>query len=547
MATLERPPIRILATDVAARIAAGEVIERPASVVKELVENALDAGARRIDVLVEGGGLERIRVADDGWGIPADQLELAFARHGTSKIQSDDDLRRLATLGFRGEALPSIAAVAEVSCQTRAAEEPFGSAVRLRGGRIVERRAAARQPGTTVVVEELFADLPARRKFLRSRAAEAGLIAQVVAHLALARADVAMRLITDGRQVFATPGDGRLESAALAVRGPSFLRGAHHLGPLVLRNGAGHPIAELEALLGPASEQRPNRSGLSLFVNRRWVHNRALLHAVEEGYRTFLRTGRYPSAIVLLTVPPETVDVNVHPAKSEVRLLHERELYGPLYQAVARALPEVRHHGAAGGDDAGPELAGLAADDLRVLGQVGGTYIVVEGRQGLYLVDQHAAHERVLLEELQTSLAVEGARQPLIVPEVIDRPPLHGADLEELSAILQGWGFESEAFGPDALLIRSVPAVLAARRPLEVLAAALESLGERTRAAWRDQLGIELACRSAVRAGDALAPEEMAALVRRLGEARLGEACAHGRPTAILLSHGQLARQFGRA
>lgn len=547
MATPERPPIRILATDVAARIAAGEVIERPASVVKELVENALDAGARHIDVLVEGGGLERIRVADDGWGIPADQLELAFARHGTSKIQSDDDLRRLATLGFRGEALPSIAAVADVSCQTRAAEEPVGSAVRLRGGRIVERHAVARQPGTTVVVEELFADLPARRKFLRSRAAEAGLIAQVVAHLALARADVAMRLIADGRQVFATPGDGRLESAALAVRGPSFLRGAYHLGPLVLRNGAGQPIGELEALLGPASEQRPNRSGLSLFVNRRWVHNRALLHAVEEGYRTFLRTGRYPAAIVLLTVPPETVDVNVHPAKSEVRLLHERELYGPLYQAVARALPQVRHHGVAGAEDAGTGLAGLAADDLRVLGQVGGTYIVVEGRQGLYLVDQHAAHERVLLEELQTSLAAEGARQPLIVPQVIDLPPLQAADPEELCALLQGWGFESEAFGPDALLIRSVPAVLAARRPLEVLAAALGSLGQRASAAWRDQLGIELACRSAVKAGDPLAPEEMAALVRRLGEARLGEACAHGRPTAILLSHGQLARQFGRA
>lgn len=546
MTATERHRIRILPDEVAARIAAGEVIERPASVVKELVENSLDAGARHIEVLIEGGGLERIRVADDGCGIPADQIHLAFARHGTSKIRSDEDLPRLATLGFRGEALASIAAVGEVVCQTRAAGEPVGVAVRLRGGRILERELVARQPGTTIVVEELFADLPARRKFLRGRTAEGALINQVVAHLALARPEVAVRLLADGRRVFETPGDGRLESAALAVRGPSFLRGAYHLGPLLLRGANGQVLGELEALLGPASEQRANRSGLSLFVNRRWVQHRALCHAVEEGYRTFLRTGRYPSAIVLLTVPPELVDVNVHPTKSEVRLLHERELYGPLCRAVAGALPRVRHHGVEEPEEGSLELAGLAAE-LRVLGQVGGTYIVAEGRQGLYLVDQHAAHERVLLEELQASLAGVAAHQQLIEPEIIELPPISGVDADEVRAVLERWGFKSEVFGVAALLVRAVPATLAQRRPLEALASVLDALGEYPRPDWRERLGSELACRLAVKAGDALAPDEMAELVRRLGEARLSEACAHGRPTAILLSHSQLARQFGRA
>lgn len=541
------PQIAVLPPEVAARIAAGEVIERPASVVKELVENALDAGARRIEVLIEGGGLDRIRVADDGRGIPAGQVELAFSRHGTSKLRSDADLGRLATLGFRGEALPSIAAVAEVTCATRATDEPIGVSLALSGGRVGERSALARQPGTTISVEELFAELPARRKFLRTRATEGGLATQVAGHLALARPDVGVRLVIDGRCVFSTPGDGDLRAAALAVRGAGFVRGAHLLGPLELATPAGQPLGRLHGLLGPTREQRSGRSGLSLFVNGRWVQNRTLRHAVEDGYRTFIRTGRHPVAIVFLEVPPETVDVNVHPAKSEVRLLRERELHSGVRAAVLAALPLTQHRWDEEADEqAGAELA-LSADAMRVLGQVAATYIVVEGALGLYLVDQHAAHERALLEELRGRSARGQQRQGLLAPEVVELPPAAGLSPDEVCAALLGLGFEAEPFGAASVLVRAVPAVLAERRALAGLEAVLDGLAETAgRPDWREALSIELACKTAVKAGDSLAADEMLALVRQLGEVELGETCAHGRPTSLLLSHSQLARQFGR-
>jgi DNA mismatch repair protein MutL len=547
MADPEPPLISILPPEVAGRIAAGEVVERPASVVKELVENALDAEARRIEVLVEGGGLELIRVADDGCGIPADQLELAFERHGTSKLRTDADLERLTTLGFRGEALPSIAAVAEVSCQTRARPEAVGIALRLRGGNVIERRPLARQPGTTVTVEDLFAELPARRKFLRARTTEAGLAVQVVGHLALARPDVAVRLVVDGRQIFATPGNADLRTAALAVRGPAFVRGAFMVGPLDLPGAHGRPLARLHGLLGPTQEQRAARSGLSLFVNGRWVQNRALSHAIEEGYRTFIRTGRHPVAVVFLDLPPEAVDVNVHPAKSEVRLLYERELFGGLRDAVRAALPVTQSTWDDQADESADAQLSFSAEGLRVLGQVGATYIVAEGSLGLYLVDQHAAHERALLERLHATAGRGLERQQLLAPEVVELPPAAGLEPDEVSATLAGLGFEADVFGPNSVLVRTLPAVLAERQALAGLEAAFDALADSPeRPDWRERLSVELACRTAIKAGDSLSSEEMLALVRRLGETRLRETCAHGRPTSILLSHDQLARQFGR-
>jgi DNA mismatch repair protein MutL len=538
--------IAVLPDEVVARIAAGEVIERPASVVKELVENACDAGARRIEVLIEGGGLERIRVADDGCGIPAEQVELAFARHGTSKLRHDQDLGALRTLGFRGEALPSIAAVAEVRCQSRAVGEQVGLDLRLSGGRPVERRPLARQPGTTITVDELFAELPARRKFLRARTSEGAAAVQVASHLALARPDLAFRLVVDGRQVFATVGNGELRAAALAVRGAGFAQGAHLLGPLDLVGERGLQLGRLSGLLGPTREQRAGRTGLSLFVNGRWVQNRALFHAVEEAYRTHVRTGRHPVAILFLEVDPAAVDVNVHPAKSEVRLLHERELYGRLHQAVLAALPLQQHAWAEMLDGEQEAPLPLDASPLRVLGQAGGTYIVAEGAQGLYLVDQHAAHERVLLEQLRAGSQRE-LRQALLTPEVVDLPASVGLEPEQVSAALLELGFEAEPFGASAVLVRALPAVLAERRALAGLEEALDLLAEGNHGLdWRERLSLELACKTAIRAGDQLSPAEMLALIQQLGETHLSETCAHGRPTSVLLSHHQLARQFGR-
>jgi DNA mismatch repair protein MutL len=537
-----------LSPEVAGRIAAGEVIERPASVVKELIENALDAGAGRIEVLIEGGGLDLIRVSDDGCGIPSDQVELAFERHGTSKLRSDADLERLTTLGFRGEALPSIAAVAEVLCQTRASREAVGVSVRLGGGRLLSREPFARQSGTTVGVEDLFAELPARRKFLRTRSGEASLIGRLVGYLALARPDVAFRLVSDEHQAFATSGDGDLRSAALAVLGAAFARGAIPLGPVEMTDASGQLVARLSGLLGPTQEQRGNRGGLGIFVNGRWVQSRALSHAVEEGYRTAIQTGRYPVAVVFIEVPPRAVDVNVHPAKSEVRLLAEREIYGALRDAVRSALPATQPlwDGQASED----ELAQLAfsSEGLRVLGQVGATYIVAEGALGLYLVDQHAAHERALLEELRESRANGLERQQLLTPEVVELPPLAGLEPEEVCTALADLGFEAEPFGDETVLVRALPALLAERRALAGLEEALEAVADaRRQPDWRERLSVELACKTAIRAGETLPAEEMQALLRSLGEARLSQACAHGRPTSLLLSHDQLARQFGRS
>ena len=540
------PRIAILASDVAARIAAGEVVERPASVVKELVENALDAGARSIEIVVEGGGLELIRVSDDGSGIPSDQVELAFSRHGTSKLRSDAELERLPTLGFRGEALPSIAAAAYVTCQTRSRWDDLGVSAVFVDGRLLRAEPLARQVGTTIVVEELFVQLPARRKFLRTRTGESGLCTQVAGHLALSRPAVAVRLVVDGRQVFRTPGDGDLRGAALAVRGLAFARDAAGLGPLELRGPTGRSLAQVHGLLGPPREQRAARSGLSIFVNGRWTQNRSLAHAIEEGYRTAIRTGRHPAAIVFVELPPEAVDVNVHPAKSEVRLAAERELYGPLQRAVLEALPRQQQ----AWDDQADQAAGgfgLEADGPRILGQVGATYIAVEGERGLYLVDQHAAHERVLLEELRSSSGDWATGQQLLTPEVLDLPPAGGLEPTEVCAALEALGFQAEPFGLSSVLIRCLPAVLVERRALEGLSEALDSLVDSPGGLpWQERLSLELACKTAVKAGDRLTSEEMLALVRRLGETGLAEHCAHGRPTSLLLSHSQLARQFGR-
>ena len=540
--------IRRLSPAVAARIAAGEVVERPASVVKELTENALDAGARRITIDVEGGGLRLMRVSDDGHGIEAEDLPVAFERHATSKLTSDDDLDRIATLGFRGEALPSIAAVADVECLSRTAGEPHAWMVTVRGGTVSAIEPATRTPGTTLTVQGLFAELPARRKFLRGKGGENGQIVNVVANLALGSPDVAFCLRLDSRRSLETPGDGDLASAMAAVHGRGI---AEYLTPIEPDEGDGDRV-EVRGCLGWGEATLPTRAGLTLLVNGRWVQSRALSYAVDEAYRTLVQVGRYPIAVLQLTVPPGDVDVNVHPRKSEVRLLHERAAFGAIQRAIRRTL----------GGLAGPPATTLLASDertstvgeteswttgLRVLGQVGGTYIIAEGTAGVYLVDQHAAHERVLFERIHAAWDGRQERQALLEPAVLDLSARVAAVARDHLDALEAAGYEVEPFGEGALLARAVPAALTDRDPLGVLARALAALADEAPPAdWRERLAILFSCHSAIRAGDRLTVEEMAGLLDQLGEAELCQACSHGRPTAILLSHHQLAREFGR-
>ena len=540
--------IRRLPPAVAARIAAGEVVERPASVVKELVENAIDAGATRITIDVEGGGLTSIRVADDGHGIEANDLLIAFERHATSKLTSDDDLDQIATLGFRGEALPSIAAVADVECLTRTADEPHAWLLAVRSGIRAPAEPATRTPGTTMTVQGLFGELPARRKFLRGRSGENGQVVNVVANLALGSPRIGFCLRLDGRRSLETPGDGDLATAVAAVHGRGI---AEYLAPIAVDPADGGGI-EVGGCLGWGEATLPTRAGLTLLVNGRWVHSRTLTYAVDEAYRTLIQVGRFPIAVIDLRVPPGEVDVNVHPRKSEVRLLHERTAFATIQRAIRRTLAGLVGPPAAsllGPDDRAlteGEMAGWTTG-LRVLGQAGGAYIIAEGTAGIYLVDQHAAHERVLFERLHAVMDSRQDRQALLEPAVLDLPPRIAAVARDHLDALEAAGFEVEPFGEGALLTRAVPAALTERDPLGVLARALAALADEAPPAdWRERLAILFACHSASRAGDRLTFEEMAALIDQLGEADLCQVCSHGRPTAILLSHHQLAREFGR-
>ncbi len=571
-------PIRVLDPNVIGKIAAGEVVERPASVVKEVVENSLDAGARAVDVEIVAGGCDLIRVSDDGCGIASDDLALAVQRHATSKIATTEDLGRISTLGFRGEALASIAAVSETTLTSRPAERETAHRLRVVGGTVESIQAAARAPGTTVTVEKLFFNLPARRKFLHSPASEASQIGQVLSQFALAYPEVAFRFVSDGRQSLFSPGSGNPLDASVAVLGAEVAAG---LLPIEATIRFDRPSAGIAARVsGYAADPRISRStrtGIWLFVNRRPVKSRTLSFAVEEAYETLLQVGRHPIAIVNLEVPTSDVDVNVHPAKVEVRLLHERLIYGRLRDAVRATVavaspwgkeisslsPALHPTTASGGADgarlidasspewvAGGEpihAGGRRLPMLRLMGQVAQTYIVAEGEQGLYLIDQHAAHERVLLERLRRSEGTEGNTQLMLEPMAVELMPAQWEMALAAGGALANLGFRLEPFGERTLLVRGIPTQLPPGEAVRALEQALQDLTEEKPAGdYRERLTLALSCRGAVKAGQTLTPEEMKSLLESLEEASITQNCSHGRPTAILLSHSQLEREFGR-
>ncbi|MCJ7831716.1 MAG: DNA mismatch repair endonuclease MutL, partial [Dehalococcoidia bacterium] len=580
--------IRRLSPQVVGKIAAGEVVERPASVVKELVENSLDAGARQIGVAVGRGGLDLIRVSDDGHGIDSAELPLAFERYATSKLSSEGDLERVATLGFRGEALPSIAAVAEVEMASRPPDDAAGAFVRLEEGVVVDSGGEGMPAGTSVVVRRLFGRQPARLKFLRSPAAEAAQIATVVSHYALAYPEVRFSLTVDGRLTLHTPGSGRVADAAAGVYGQ---RVAESLLSISLEEAV-DAAAESDALsvtglVGAPPLSRANRSYISLFVNRRWIRSRLLTYAVEEAYRGLLTAGRFPIAIVDIRIPPGDVDVNVHPAKTEVRLRRERDVFSVIQRRVRGVLsrhspvPDLSASAWAGsgagvvagavveggGQRAPAGQPGLLPQSgtlsplppsvegpsplrqlpvLRALGQVGMTYVVAEGPEGLYLVDQHAAHERILFERFLSHRDASAAeRQALLEPLPVELTPRQQALVEEMAEALEEQGFSLEPFGERAYLVRAVPAALGEKDVAQAVLRFLD-LVEREDAVSdrRERVAISLACHSAIRAGQALNPEEMRELLRQLEETQMPRTCPHGRPTMIHLSADALAREF---
>ena len=569
-------PIRILSPDVASKIAAGEVVERPASVVKELLENSLDASATQIAIEVQGGGVRLIRVVDNGGGIPPEEVDLAFERFATSKVATADDLEGISSLGFRGEALPSIAAVSEVTMVTRSKDELSGIFVNIKDGAILEKAKRGCPPGTTVTVRNLFRNVPARLKFLKSASTENGHISNLVSQYSLAFPEVRFTLIIDGRTTFRSPGSGSLREVLGAVYG---LDVAKAMLMIEAKEDADLLLPGVTGFVSPISLTRASRSYMSFFVNRRWVQSRMATYALEEAYHGLLMVGRHPIAVINISLLPQEVDVNVHPTKNEVRFRNERDIFSAVQKSVkatltaqapmptldtlpqpqpAPAAPTERlpafevkpGEAVAKSPVAVPPSAEPVAKSLpilRVVGQLANTYVIAEGPDGMYLIDQHAAHERVLFEKIRNersrrAVEVQGLLQPVPVELTVRQQEL----LELQSEALSEYGFGIEHFGERTYLVRSVPAVLRGQNVAQSLVEVLDFLAEGEKGDRREEIAISLACHGAVRAGQALSYEEMRDLIRQLEQASQPRNCPHGRPTMIHLSASQLEKGFGR-
>jgi DNA mismatch repair protein MutL len=554
-------PIKILTPEVVSKIAAGEVIERPASVVKELVENSLDAGATQIAVEIRAGGVELIKVSDNGTGILTSELELAFHRYATSKVDNLNDLERISTLGFRGEALPSIAAVAEVEMTTQAAAEGVGSYICVRKGAAVGRENRARSRGTTVTVRRLFRYFPARLKFLKSTNTENSHIAHLLSQYAMAFPEVKFGLILDERVSLRTGGNGDLREAVAEVYGSELAQRMLK----VEQNGG--PV-KVSGLASPASLSRPTRNYLAFFVNRRWVRSPLLTRAVEESYHGLLMDRQHPVAVINVFLPTQQLDVNIHPAKAQIKFCNEQSIFSGVRKAVEQALAGAPiassknvSLSASTGQWQSPrmimdnqptfvvaELPTLELPVLRVLGQLSDTYIITEGPDGLYLIDQHAAHERILYDRIltqwsQKSVEVQGLLQPIS----IEFSPREEELLKANEGFLAEFGFTIEPFGNRTYLVRSVPTLMARANVIEMIGGLLDSLGKREPPSpWEERVAQSLACHSAIRGGQQLNNDEMRELIKQLEETKQPRTCPHGRPTMIHLSSRQLEKEFGR-
>ncbi|MBS0559460.1 MAG: DNA mismatch repair endonuclease MutL [Proteobacteria bacterium] len=580
------PRIRMLSEATINRIAAGEVIERPAAAVKELVENALDAGARRIAVVLAGGGIERIEVADDGAGMTAEDLALAVQRHATSKL-SDDSLERIATLGFRGEALPSIGAAARLSITARPREAANAWAIRVEGGAVSPVAPAAGAPGARVVVEDLFFATPARRKFLKNPRTEGEHAEIAVRRLALAAPQVAFRLEIDGRPAFDLPAQTR-EARVAALLGPDAA------AALIVVEAARDGMA-LSGYVAAPTVTRATAAGQALTVNGRPVADPVLRTALRVGFRDVIAAGRHPVAALYLDLPAEEVDVNVHPAKTELRFRDPAAVRGLVIGAIGRAigggagtvvpagrpalhLIHSRPPGPAAARMPGPML-GFAEARLPLSGapaarlvpapetapvpaadhplgapvaQVLDTYVIaVAGDGSLVLVDQHAAHERLTHEALRAQMQHGGVRsQPLLLPSVVELAPAEAARLLARATELSRLGLEIEAFGGAAVLVRALPAALGPADPAPLLRDLADELTEQDEAtaldARLDAVLARMACHGSIRAGRKLAPAEMDALLRQMEATPRAATCSHGRPTVLKLSRADIERLFGR-
>ena len=611
--------IRLLSETVASQVAAGEVVERPASVVKELVENSLDAGARNIDIAIRRGGISLVRVIDDGCGMDRDDALLSLERHATSKIRSAADLQAVATLGFRGEALPSIASVSRFRVSTREGGAIAGTEIIVNGGKIDVVRDGGEAPGTQVEVRSLFYNLPARRKFLRSENTESRNIEHQLHLQAIGHPEIGFSLMRDDRILFQVPATATLGDRVRDLYGVELLQ------RLVEVNGAASPKIQIGGFIGQAGLSRQTRSQQLVFVNGRAIESNLITGAVREGYHTALMKGQYPVTFLFVELDPGAVDVNVHPAKREVRFRDPNGVREAVVRCIQRTLeharagwqekfsapippgpaaadsviathdlslrseviaPEATHRelphldavaGVTNRAQALPEIVGQAPrlperafdstgvaalqsqqrvtkpaqQQFEIIGVLNKLYVLMENSNGLVLVDQHAAHERVLFEELRRRMEQQGVpTQKLLLPQTFDVPPRDADWIEQNLAVLQRMGIGIESFGPDTFKIDSLPSFLDVSDAAQFMRKVIDDLKSVGNSASAMRLGEEMiaksVCRHAVKANDPLRYPEVEKLIRDLLDCDLPYCCPHGRPTMIQISLAELEKKFGR-
>jgi DNA mismatch repair protein MutL len=583
--------IHILPDEVASQIAAGEVVERPASVVKELLENAIDAGARRISIHVVQAGQRLIEISDDGAGITPPELELAVARHATSKLNHADDLFHIRTLGFRGEALASIASVSHFTLTSRVENQTQGGRIIIDGGKTAAIEEIGVPTGTVVQVEDLFYNTPARLKFLKREQTERQQIDTLVTRYALAYPNCSFQLTQDGKDILHTSGNGDRREVLIQLYGVG-------IGKQLLEVDFSEEGVHIGGYISPITQTRSNRKEITFFVNGRWVQDNTLASALLRAYQTFLMVGRYPIAILFLELEPEEVDVNVHPAKAEVRFRKPDQMFALLQRAVRRALlafspvpqvsintwrldPAVNNQPLDWGKSSftdstqdfqspaktfengaqifpenirpdqtvqSPILPSGSIPLLRWVGQIGATYLVAEGPDGLYLIDQHAAHERVLFEKFRQQKNTFPS-QALLEPIVFQLPPASENLMQGALPVLEKLGFLVEEFGSHSFRIRAIPEMFTGKDPVAAVRVVVEDFEEdETPLAGEleTRLAARICKRMAVKGGQVLSPEEQKKLIQDLEACSSPRTCPHGRPTMIHLSVDLLERQFGR-
>jgi DNA mismatch repair protein MutL len=591
--------IVILSEEIANKIAAGEVVERPASIVKELVENSIDAGATDISVELEKGGCHSIKVIDNGEGIDREDVALVFQRHATSKIQKFEDIYQVVSFGFRGEAMPSIASIARVELLTRRKDDLAGTKAILQTGIISEIVPAGCPAGTQIQITEIFANVPARRKFLKTEATEQGLCLDAITRLALAHPEIRFKVNVNGREAFTAPQTKDASERIAMVMGEDF---SNHRVSI----NAQHENVSLTGFISRPEFTKSNSKSIYLFVNKRFVRDNSITHAVLSAYRQIIEARRYPAAVLFLDLPGEDVDVNVHPAKMEVRFKDSRGIYDLVSKTIGQNLsgselargnfvyrltPREKTTTSSGvwrskesftaepaglfsrqnlqrsisddlltrsnnqglpnvANDAVPPENKITFSNSRYIGQFADTYLVFDGENGLMLIDQHAAHERIILEQLKKTATQKVISQPLLMPEVVSLSPGQIALFAGYIDFLQEIGLDIEIFGRDSIVVKAFPAILPQIQPRELISDIADQLGDQASMPSlqekKEKIFAALACRAAIKANRILSGEEVMALCRDLEETPFNLTCPHGRPISISFPLSEIERLFKR-